>query len=57
MLLDRFGFENYFDSVNNTPTARRIYPSYIRKLGIKVSNLSRIEVTTKDAQKSILDFV
>ncbi|WP_415309692.1 DUF72 domain-containing protein [Candidatus Nitrosocosmicus sp. FF01] len=57
MLLDRFGFENYFDPINNTPTARRIYPSYIRKLGIKVSNLSRIEVTTREAQKSILDFV
>jgi DNA polymerase IV (DinB-like DNA polymerase) len=56
-LLDRFNFENDFDDLSNTPNLRKIYPSYVRKLGIKVSNLSRIDVSTRSAQKSILDFV
>lgn len=56
-LLDRFNFENDFDDLSNTPKLRKIYPSYVRKLGIKVSNLSRIDVSTRSAQKSILDFV
>jgi len=57
MLLDRFIFEDDYDSMNNNTTSKKIYPSYVRKLGIKVSNLSRIDVTTRKAQKSILDFV
>ncbi len=67
MLLDRFNFENDYSQKGNNlvskendknhVTVKKIYPSYIRKLGIKVSNLSRIDVTTTKAQKSILDFV
>jgi len=57
MLLDRFNFEDDYDNMNNNPTIKKIYPSYVRKLGIKVSNLSRNHITTRKAQKSILDFV
>ena len=56
-LLDRFNFENHYINTNNSSTMKKIYPSYVRKLGIKVSNLSRIDVATKKAQKSILDFI
>jgi DNA polymerase IV (DinB-like DNA polymerase) len=59
LLLDRFDFENEYEyvSTNNNSTMKKIYPSYIRKLGIKVSNLSRIDIASKRAQKSILDFI
>ncbi|HEX5904886.1 MAG TPA: DUF72 domain-containing protein [Candidatus Nitrosocosmicus sp.] len=57
MLLDRFNFENDYVDTNNKRTIKKIYPSHIRKLGIKVSNLSRIDVATKRAQKSMLDFI
>jgi DNA polymerase IV (DinB-like DNA polymerase) len=57
ILLDRFNFENSYVDTNNKRTIKKIYPSYIRKLGIKVSNLSRIDVATKRAQKSMLDFI
>lgn len=59
LLLDRFDFENEYEyvSTNNNSTMKKIYPSYIRKLGIKVSNLSRIDIASKKAQKSILDFI
>lgn len=57
MLLDRFNFEDDYDSINKNPALRKKYPSYVRKLGIKVSNLSRIDVTTRKTQRSILDFV
>lgn len=58
LLLDRFNFEDMKVKTNNDNSIKRkIYPSYIRKLGIKVSNLSRIDVNKKRSQKSILDFI
>lgn len=67
MLLDRFNFENDYNHKSNHLASetnnknhmivKKVYSSYIRKLGIKVSNLSRIDVTSQKSQKSILDFV
>jgi hypothetical protein len=71
MLLDRFNFEDdqgqdyettYAQSdiskqKDQFPITKKMYPVYIRKLGIKVSNLSRIDSKAKKAQRSILDFV
>jgi DNA polymerase IV (DinB-like DNA polymerase) len=71
MLLDRFNFEDdkgqdyettYTQSdiskqKDQFPITKKMYPVYIRKLGVKVSNLSRIDSKAKKAQRSILDFV
>lgn len=73
ILLDRFNFEDYHgedpkttdtpspsdlsEQKDQVPRIKKVYPVYIRKLGIKVSNLSRIDSKAKKAQRSILDFV
>lgn len=72
MLLDRFTFEDEceqqdYEAVSSpskikeqkdlTPITKKVYPFYVRKLGIKISNLSRIDSKSKKAQRSILDFV
>ena len=62
-LLNRFKFkdddsteENIEGNIQGTNNYI-INSSYVRKLGIKLSNLSKIERDKKNSQKSIMDFI
>ncbi len=62
-LLNRFKFKDDDSTEENTEGNIQstnnyiINSSYVRKLGIKLSNLSKIERDKKNSQKSIMDFI
>jgi DNA polymerase IV (archaeal DinB-like DNA polymerase) len=62
-LLNRFKFKDDDSTEENTEgniqgtNNHIINSSYVRKLGIKLSNLSKIERDKKNSQKSIMDFI
>ena len=62
-LLNRFKFKDDDSTEENTEgniqgtNKHIINSSYVRKLGIKLSNLSKIEREKKNSQKSIMDFI
>lgn len=58
-LLDRFNFDissKDNNNENNSIITKKDHPS-IRKIGIKVSNLSKIDINGNNPQRSILDFI